>query len=113
MECRLSKTPAEQPWSCRISIRRSFKANGQQLEEVSETQFGPVLHSPDDVEPTLRRAQLAVLNETITEERLLAMSTHEVKQMGKTTKKFSRNVVCVTLAGPTLPNLSFIDLPGS
>ena len=60
MECRLSR--AEEDWSCQISIRWEYDDYGDRLSEVREVPFGPRLTSKTDVEPTLRRAQAAILN---------------------------------------------------
>ncbi|PIL25641.1 transporter [Ganoderma sinense ZZ0214-1] len=101
MECRLTHSP--DTWSCQISIRREYDENGKKLLDVKEVPFGQRLTKKEDVEPMLRRAQAAVL--------LGDASVSDLKASVKG-DRFSRNVVCVDLAGPDLTNLSFVDLPG-
>ncbi|KAM5536974.1 hypothetical protein V8D89_009303 [Ganoderma adspersum] len=101
MECRLTHSP--DTWSCRISIRREYDDNDSKLSDVKEVPFGERITKREDVEPMLRRAQAAVL--------LGDASLGDLKSSVKG-DRFSRNVVCVDLAGPELTNLSFVDLPG-
>ncbi|KAI0698694.1 P-loop containing nucleoside triphosphate hydrolase protein [Earliella scabrosa] len=115
MECRLSNT--SEAWSCQISIRWEYDGDGKRADEVSEVVFGDVLLNKDDVEPMLRRAQAAILNPTIPLSRFLdadidTVRAGGVKVLGSKPLAFSRNVICVDLAGPELVDLSFVDLPG-
>ena len=103
MECRLTHSP--DAWSCRISIRREYDDdNNKKLFDVREVPFGERITKKEDVEPMLRRAQAAVLLGDAS----LGDLTTSVKG-----DRFSRNVVCVDLAGPDLTDLSFVDLPGT
>lgn len=116
MECRLSY--AEGEWSCQIKIRWEYDESGKEhkrLEEVKEVHFGPLLTDKLQVEPMLRRAQAAVLNPHIPEEKFVEMAEEKVKASkvdGRKSLLFSRNIVCIELAGPDLADLSFVDLPG-
>ena len=115
MECRLSNT--SEAWSCQISIRWEYGDDGKRADEVSEVAFGDVLLNKDDVEPMLRRAQAAILNPTIPLSHFLdadidTLRVGGVKVLGSKPLAFSRNVICVDLAGPELVDLSFVDLPG-
>ena len=116
MECRLSH--AEGEWSCQIKIRWEYEESGKdnkRLEEVKEVQFGPLLTDKSQVEPMLRRAQAAVLNPHISEEKFVEMGEEKLKASkvdGRKSLLFSRNVVCIELTGPELVDLSFVDLPG-
>ena len=115
MECRLSNT--SEAWSCRISIRWEYGDDGKRADEVSEVAFGDVLLNKGDVEPMLRRAQAAILNPTIPLSHFLdadidTLRAGGVKVSGSKPLAFSRNVICVDLAGPELVDLSFVDLPG-
>ncbi|KAJ7037326.1 P-loop containing nucleoside triphosphate hydrolase protein [Mycena alexandri] len=112
MECRLSSS--SNSWSCRISIRLEFDASGRPRKEVLERRFGDMITNKDEVEVGLRRAQLAVLNPSVSFEEILAMSAEDVKNgiPGLNPLPFSRNVVCVDLEGPELTDLMFLDLPG-
>ena len=102
MECRLTRSA--DAWSCQISIRKEYDDDGKKLHDVKEVPFEERTSKKEDVEPMLRRAQTAVL--------LGDASLHDFKSSVKG-DRFSRNVVCVDLAGPDLTNLSFVDLPGT
>ncbi|KAI0696227.1 P-loop containing nucleoside triphosphate hydrolase protein [Cerioporus squamosus] len=115
MECRLANTPDS--WSCQISIRWEFDTNGERVDEVSEVLFGARFTDKEDVEPMLRRAQAAILNPTVPLSHFLevdiqALKAGDTKVPGAKPLAFSRNVICVDLAGPDLVDLSFVDLPG-
>jgi hypothetical protein len=89
--------------------------NDKPLEEVSEKPFGTLITDKSDVELALRRAQVAVLNPSISPEDILTYSLEDLKDGARGIQRavqFSRNVVCVDLEGPELTDLSFIDLPG-
>lgn len=114
MECRLSASAG--PWSCRISIRFEYDDEGTPLGEVAETPFGDAITEKSEVEPMLRRAQLAVLNPTMTIAEILNIAAGELREGPRVRGRsllFSRNVVCVDLEGPELTDLAFIDLPGT
>ncbi|EIW56258.1 uncharacterized protein TRAVEDRAFT_49098 [Trametes versicolor FP-101664 SS1] len=123
MECRLGYTA--DAWSCQISVRWEFDSTGQRLEEVQEVPFGPRLTDKTLVEPMLRRAQAAILSASggtgsreAAVARFVGMDLEEVrrstdpKTTGAKALAFSRNTICVDLAGPDLVDLSFVDLPG-
>ena len=116
MECRLAHSSKE--WSCQIKIRWEYEAdNVKRREEVEEVEFGPLLTDKAKVEPMLRRAQAAVLNPDEKPSIFVAMSDEDMSKRAETRSKktlpFSRNVVCMELAGPDLADLSFVDLPGT
>ncbi|KAL0571649.1 hypothetical protein V5O48_010307 [Marasmius crinis-equi] len=111
MECRLSSSSGN--WSCSISIRTEYDAQGQALNEVKEETFGPTITEKCKVENALRKAQFAVLNPSISHRKILAAGADELQGLAKhPSLSFSRNVVCIDLEGPELTDLSFIDLPG-
>ncbi|KAJ7449129.1 P-loop containing nucleoside triphosphate hydrolase protein [Mycena galericulata] len=112
MECRLSSSTNS--WSCRISIRLEFDDSGRPRQDVSEYEFGNTITNKHEVEVALRRAQLAVLNPSVSFGEILEMSPDELRHEipGKESLPFSRNVVCVDLEGPDLTDLMFLDLPG-
>ena len=66
----------------------------------------------------LRRAQAAVLchgsgSAGTSVEAFVEMDPEEAREKARREgRAFSRNVVCVELAGPELTDLSFVDLPG-
>lgn len=111
MEIRLSRSSAR--WTCRISIRQEYDANGQRLNKISEIPFGPVLTDPGDVELQLRRAQFAVLNPSETHATILEYTAEKLTGSDSEAPTFSPNIVCVELQGPELTDLSFVDLPGT
>ncbi|KAM5536973.1 hypothetical protein V8D89_009302 [Ganoderma adspersum] len=115
MECRLANF--SEPWSCQVHIRWEFGDDGQRLEEVGEVPFGPRLTDKTEIEAILRRAQAAILNPAMPLSHFLEADLETIKVCGAKlfgTKPlpFSRNVICVDLAGPELIDLSFVDLPG-
>lgn len=130
MECRLSNS--ERAWSCRISLRLEFSTQGQPLQDVSEQRFGDIITDKNEVEVALRRAQLAILNPTVSFGEILAMNEEQLKKgiPNHEPLLFSRNVVCVDLegavhsecfwsvffltgkTGPDLTDLYFVDVPG-
>ncbi|KAG8941212.1 hypothetical protein FRC03_004699 [Tulasnella sp. 419] len=89
-------TTSSDPWSCQLSIRSAL----QLLQGVTELPFGNRLSAADDVELMLRRAQLAILNPElpIEKSRHFREQAHVFQQRD--------------LRGPTLMNLTFVDLPG-
>ncbi|PWW77924.1 P-loop containing nucleoside triphosphate hydrolase protein [Tuber magnatum] len=118
------------PWHCRISLRfkkrydPSLTSSDHHHISTSRTRGNPWVDQTTEqvhflditkksqVEPTLVRAQRAIL----TPGQNWRDFVHEEK--GKPTEdedfevKFSPNVVCMEITGPELPNLAFIDLPG-
>ena len=74
-----------------------------------------------DVEPMLKRAQTAILNPTAatTGVRFDSMSDNELSRYNPTmrgsanTLRFTKNTVCLTISGPSLLDLTFVDLPGA
>lgn len=116
MECRL--THSISPWQCQVLLRLEKDEDGNPLPETTEQKFGPVLYDPVDLEPMLRRAQLAILNPSLNAEDLLTYDLELARQgcppKGSSRQlQFSSNVVCLDLAGPEVADLSFIDLPGN
>lgn len=80
---------------------------------MEEVKFGPRLEKKEDVELMLRRAQAAVLSPTRDISRFAQMDEEELRGLvSSKLNAFSKNVICIDLAGPDLVDLSFIDLPG-
>jgi hypothetical protein len=79
-------------------------------------EFGPALYDPDVVEATIRRAQLAILNPSVQTSKTVAynLPQEEEKKPLEFTKQlaFSRNVIVLEIAGPTVTDLTLVDLPG-
>ncbi|KAI0820111.1 P-loop containing nucleoside triphosphate hydrolase protein [Trametes gibbosa] len=110
MECRLSHSSNE--WSCQIKIRYEYNGAGEALDEVEEIPFGPLLTDKAEVEDMLRRAQRATLFAEVEDHNVFLENNWGEKVKGQKPLRFSKNVVCVELAGPELTDLSFVDLPG-
>ncbi|KAJ7590318.1 P-loop containing nucleoside triphosphate hydrolase protein [Mycena floridula] len=108
MECRLSNST--KPWQCQVLLRFEKDESGKALSEIKEETFGPLLNDKDDLEPMLRRAQLAILNPGISRSEILNCDPKSYTSPGQL--QFSSNVVCFDLSGTDAPDLSFIDLPG-
>lgn len=66
--------------------------------------------NPDELEGLIARAQLAVLSPQIDQEVFLRPSLAGLREDERC--PFSPNVVCISIVQPTLPALSFYDLPG-
>ncbi|KAJ7629835.1 P-loop containing nucleoside triphosphate hydrolase protein [Mycena rosella] len=99
LECRLSSST--NAWSCRISIRLEFDDAGRPLQEVAEHRFIDMITDKNEVEVALRRAQLAVLNPSVSFAQILGMSPEDLRNgiPGSEPLLFSRNVICVDLEG--------------
>jgi hypothetical protein len=114
MECRLSSSDKE--WTCKVSIRWEYDSDGTKNLEILEIPFGEPIRDKNEVEIRLRQAQLAILHPAVKSPlHFLGSDVNQLKEelKGSPSLLFSRNVVCVDLQGPALPNLSFIDLPGT
>lgn len=116
MECRLQQQPDVQ-WHCQVYLRMETDRENRALREVKEAPFGSTIFSTKELEAMLRRAQLAILNPGVASERFVDLNLDNlepgVAPLGSAEQlAFSSNVVCVTVWGPDVPDLSFIDLPG-
>jgi hypothetical protein len=72
--------------------------------------FGPPITDKADVEDRIRRAQRAILNPGINEQKFL----HELEDQtdDQAELSFSRNCVSLEISGKDVADLSFVDLPG-
>lgn len=104
MECRLQQAST---WSCQVVLRFQYDAAGLPLAEMKEVPFGPIIFDKDDVTERLERAQRAILSPSVNPNVVLD-DIHTAA--GELT--FSANCVCVRVAGPSVPDLYFYDLPG-
>ena len=114
MECRLHQQ--NQPWRCKVSLRRDSDENGLPITDIQEVQFGDIIHEAVDLEDRLRRAQKAILNPSIDYANFLFdedRSDDVISLEDEQNLSFSSNVVCVDVWGPDVPDLTFIDLPGA
>lgn len=117
MECRLTYSP--EPWHCQVYLRIEKDEYGVESQsKMKEHKSGAVLFDKSKLEPMLRRAQLAILNPSVpfskfVDFELTLLSPGEAPAGSSRQLQFSANVVCLDLSGPAVPDLSFIDLPGS
>ncbi|KZT61035.1 hypothetical protein CALCODRAFT_428383 [Calocera cornea HHB12733] len=98
------------PWTCLISLRWEYDQNGQKLRDVQTVPFGEKFNDKSQVEPMLRRAQLAILNPKTEHRLFLDADLTKFENAGEL--NFSRNVICIEVTGPGLTDLTFVDLPG-
>ncbi|KAG8993005.1 hypothetical protein FRB94_011150 [Tulasnella sp. JGI-2019a] len=118
MECRLTQASPGEDWKCQVSLRYEFSdETGKRRSEVQEKLFGPLVTDPSLLEDVLRRAQLAILNPSVDQNKFVnfELSLLDGKNPPLNSSKqlqFSKNVVCLDLSGPDVTDLSFIDLPG-
>lgn len=86
------------------------------LNAISEIAFGPPMTDPSLVEDAIRRAQLALLNPSVNPLEFVTYTLTEPEEpLPLNSKKklgFSKNVVCVSVEGPNVADLTLIDLPG-
>lgn len=116
MECRLQQLSGIE-WHSQVYIRLETDENGKSLKEIEEKPFGGIIHNKGELETMLRRAQLAILNPSVAMEQFVdadvdSLDPHTAPFDSSDQLAFSSNVVCVTVWGPDVPDLSFIDLPG-
>ncbi|KAG5930038.1 hypothetical protein E4U42_003199 [Claviceps africana] len=124
-------------WSCRVSIRKEYSYQPPQDRPIhegdvtDEDPFFPwrkqsstvnlefkTVHDKSQIEEVLRWAQIAILNDDkhhslfIPDSGGIAMNTSVAEAAETTTAKFSPNIVSLEIKGPSLPDLSFYDMPG-
>lgn len=124
-------------WQCRVSLRRKYAfcppADGIiSLHSVTpDDRFPPwkpvhetvldfkTLDCPDEIENTLRWAQVAILNPNKPHKDYIPGSGHATigedafeKAAENTEAKFSPNVISLEIRHPDFADLSFYDLPG-
>ena len=112
MECTM--TQADE-WSCNISLRLEFNANGDPYPMQETIPFGPKITNKDEVEIWLRRAQAAILCPHIQAADFHGKSKEEISLLQKVDqlmKGFSKNTIHVDVRDPDVTGLSFVDLPG-
>lgn len=111
-------------WECTVSLiqkyshaplfkagRDNIKYSGWQEQEPHIYAFAPTLHDKQEVEESLRRAQLALLNPH--QDPAIYARRGWSPQPTQTKVGFSPNIISVEIKGPELPELSFFDLPGA
>ena len=105
------------PWSCSVVLRFEIDdRDGSQLEQVRNIDFDAT-NDPQKVAIILRRAQLAILNPSVSPAKFVTLDVDSVAgneaPLGSTEQyQFSINTVCVYIEGPAVADLSLTDLPG-
>ena len=108
IEVRMSEKAGSQ-WQCHVSIRKEFDAKGDRLAKPVELKFGEKILKFKSVASRIERAQVAVVNPSKSVEEVLhADNLNAIENE----IKFSENVVCVSIVGPSVGNLTLVDLPG-
>lgn len=100
-------------WKCEVSIKKrdyNDDEQGQTLDrsESQITHFA-TLTSEKELGDTLRRAQLAILNPQNDPNSYVSI---DLSEEHSTTMLFSRDIICLDIQAPGLPELMFYDLPG-
>lgn len=110
-------------WHARVTLRLSYIFKGvtrsknkfpgwEQNPNVREVPFA-ACGSPVELEELIRRAQLALVH-PLEDASMFAQGRVSALDPEQTCRvNFSPNIVCIYLSAPTLPNLSFYDLPGT
>ncbi|KXT02909.1 hypothetical protein AC578_1821 [Pseudocercospora eumusae] len=113
-----------EPWKCTVSILRKYTYGTHYVAGMHGAEFNrwradaetsslsfAVIHDKTELESTLRRAQLAVLNpdKDFNVFKDPAVAAAPIKD----TVGFSPNVISLKIEAPNLPELSFYDLPGA
>lgn len=112
-------------WFCNVSLSKRFDyyhPNQLEYQDSKSMPFYPwvprdapltipftTVRDKNDLERVIKAAQVATLNPGV-DPKLYASLTDVVP--GATTVEFSPNLICLEIAGPDLPNLTFYDLPG-
>lgn len=78
--------------------------------DKTERQHFKTVHSKEDLEDVLRRAQVAILN-PYTDPATYLYNSEALSESVEV--EFSPNVISLEVSGPDLPELSFYDLPGA
>ena len=112
MEVVLSHSDSD-VWSCQISLRIIYDANGILLSEPHVIPFGETLYESEVVEQRLFGAQAAILQLPFMEEHsVVEFLKEEYEAPAKPPVDFSRNVIRLEVSGSDLVDVTFIDLPG-
>ncbi|TFY58344.1 hypothetical protein EVG20_g8189 [Dentipellis fragilis] len=110
LECHLLHSENTQ-WSCKVTLRFFTNPAGIAYSPARNVQFGEPLKESERhlVEDRIRRAQLSILSPSKTPEECLRAT---LQDLGTGDMRFSTNLVSLEIRGPTVEDLSFVDLPG-
>jgi hypothetical protein len=107
-------------WLCRINIQQEYyfhtdgpKDPGRFCEREGQAVTTPfaTVDKRTELEPMLRKAQLAVLNPSEDPQNFVGIDLASASLLRQV--PFSPNVISLEIQGPDLPELYFYDLPGS
>lgn len=110
-ECTLSNS--DDPWRCDVYLRFKYDSYNRPLTggQKQDMAFGGTLHTREEVQDRVRRAQLAILNPKLDDPNFPhSFLTSEPPSQSEIT--FSRNTIVLKVSGPDIVDLSFVDLPG-
>ncbi|KAG2158748.1 P-loop containing nucleoside triphosphate hydrolase protein [Suillus bovinus] len=106
-ECKLSRS--EDAWKCLVKLHITTGPSGQPCD-VATISFGSPITDKADVEDRIRRAQRAILNPSINEQKFLYELEDQTAEQAELS--FSKNCVSLEISGKDVADLSFVDLPG-
>ena len=125
MEINLTHSDRGHAWICRVFISRRYMYDGSKkvqvpkksqplgpwIEQDPEDEEFATLFNKNQVQDTLKSAQLAILNPgRPSSDYAFGQNTRNDDSQYQV--KFSPNVVRLDISAPEFPNLSFYDLPG-
>lgn len=108
-ECRLSAS--DTAWYCSVTLRFIVDSAGKLLARPRVEPFGAEISDPAQVEERIRRAQRAILNPSRSSNDFLVGSDEDLPGSGRESS-FSANYISISIKGPNVADLSFVDLPG-
>jgi hypothetical protein len=82
---------------------------------MAERVFGSILTSPDQVEKRVRQAQWRILHPsaTVADDMVLATTDLSMRPFAEHKgQEFSKDVVVLEISGPSVTDLTLVDLPG-
>lgn len=99
----ITTSTSNSSWRCEVSLIEKYVYDAaafhttldRWIEQPVQTTTFEIVEDKARLGEVLQRAQAAVLS------------------LGNTRKQFSPNIICLTITGADLPELSFYDLPGS
>lgn len=117
---KLESTEPRSKWLARVYLRKEHRLGpnvsrgkprfpGWSPSDCSEVEFTET-DSPAALEDIISRAQLAILSDTDDPKGFARGSIANLERYRQA--DFSPNIVCISISGPGLPDLSFYDLPG-
>lgn len=116
---KLERSRTSEDWRARITLRMKYRYNVRargkfpEWELQSSPQEVPFLtcQSPNQLEKAISQAQLAIVH-PLEDPEIFARGSPPLDGDRGHNVPFSPNVVCIYVSDPTLPDLSFYDLPG-